>query len=239
MTIVDNAIENTKTGFIEINVNSIVKYDVCRLLISVEDSGLGKVNELLDSTGELTLKDEKQLNEMNLNFKVANKVIKLLGGTIMIKSDEGLGSEFIIVLEQLICKDDENFKNSMLKYSTEIEDNANILLVSDDKNILKQLEDSFGYYSTTSVMYGKDCIEKIQNGEKYSLIILDDDMKPVSGINVLNELKKIDNFDVPAIILLSEAKKDIKKHYIKDGFCDYIIKENIKKESNRIIKKML
>jgi len=243
MTIVQNAIEKTKTGFIEINVNSIVKYDVCRLIISIEDSGIGipldKVNELLDATGELTLNDEQKLNEMNLNFKLANKIMRLLGGTIMIKSDEGKGSEFTIVLEQLISTEENNFKDKMLKYGENIEDNASILLVSDNKEVLRTLEDSFGYYNTTTVMDGNDSIKRIQNGEKYNLIIVDDDMKPISGINVLNELKKNINFDTPVIILLSNSKKTIKQHYIKDGFCDYIFKESIKKESERIIKKML
>jgi len=243
MTIIENAIEKTKAGFIEINVHSIVKYDVCRLIISIEDSGTGipldKVNELLDATGELTLNDEQKLNEMNLNFKLANKIIRLLGGTIMIKSDEGKGSEFTIVLDQLISAEENDFKKSMLKYSENIENKINILLVSDNKGILKTLEDSFGYYNTTTVMDGNDSIKRIQSGEKYNLIIVDDDMKPIGGINILNELKKDSNFDIPVIILLSNSKKTIKQHYLKDGFCDYIFKENIKKESERIIKKML
>lgn len=243
MTIVDNAIKKTNEGFIEINVNTIVKYDVCRLIISIEDSGCGipldKVNDLLDETGELTLNDEQMLNELNLNFKLANKIIRLLGGTIMIKSTEGKGSEFTIVLDQLISLEDDSFKKSMLKYENNIDDNYDILLVSDNIKLLKTLEDSFGYYNTTTIMYGKDCINRIQNGEKYNLIIVDDDMKPLSGINILNELRKDKNFDTPVIILLDDSKKSIKQHYLKDGFCDYIFKESVKKECERIIKKML
>lgn len=243
MTIVDNAIKNTIEGFIEININTIIKYDVCRLIISIEDSGCGipldKVNDLLDEAGELTLTDEQMLNELNLNFKLANKIIRLLGGTIMIKSTKGKGSEFTIVLDQLINLEDNSFNKAMLKYGDNIDDNYSILLVSDNIKLLKTLEDSFGYYNTTTIMYGKDCINRIQNGEKYNLIIVDDDMKPLSGINILNELRKDKNFDIPVIIMLDDSKKSIKQHYLKDGFCDYILKESVKKECERIIKKML
>ena len=44
---------------------------------------------------------------------------------------------------------------------------------------------------------------------------------------------------VSVVIMLDEGKEKIKNHYVKDGFVDYILKNNLKEEVNKIIKKML
>ena len=50
-SLIANAINHTTEGFISLEVNTIIKYDACRLIISVEDSGSGlsleKVNDIL------------------------------------------------------------------------------------------------------------------------------------------------------------------------------------------------
>ena len=41
MSVLLNSVENTENGFINVNIGSIVKYDVARLVIKIEDSGVG------------------------------------------------------------------------------------------------------------------------------------------------------------------------------------------------------
>ena len=43
-----NALEYTNEGFIEVNVNSIMKHDICRLIITVEDSGVGMTQDVVE-----------------------------------------------------------------------------------------------------------------------------------------------------------------------------------------------
>ena len=88
-------------------------------------------------------------------------------------------------------------------------------------------------------MYGQECIDKIRSGEKYDLIIMDDEMKPDNALPTLQKLKELKKFNIPVIVMLEKEKDFIKKHYIKDGFTDYILKDNLNKEINRIIDKYL
>ena len=83
-------------------------------------------------------------------------------------------------------------------------------------------------------MSGIDAIDLIKSGENYNLIIIDDEMKPISGLETLKRLRK-ENINIPAIIMLDEGKEHIKNHYIKDGFIDYILKSDIKNEIKKII----
>ena len=219
--ILDNLIENTKEGFIEVNVNSINKYDVCRLIITIENSGiplsLEEINNILDN--------EKEIDE-NISLEDINKLINMMNGSLNIKSEEG--NEFTISIDSIIVEPKKE----------EITNETDILFISNNERILKGLEYAFKEYTTNSVMSGIDAIDLIKSGESYNLIIIDDEMKPISGLETLKRLRK-ENINIPAIIMLDEGKEHIKNHYIKDGFIDYILKSDIKNEINRIIKKML
>ena len=231
-TVIENAINNTDKGFIEVSVNSIIKYDVCRLIISVTDSGKGmsleKINEILKNENDLSDDDIKRLDDMNIGFKVASKVLKLMGGNMMVKSEENKGTEFTIVVDQLLGE--ESIKN--------IGNNSDILFVSNDNELLKKLDILFKEYSTCYVMNGIDAIDLIRAGENYNLILIDDVMKPISGLETLKKLRSLD-INIPCIIMLDKDKEHIKNHYIKDGFIDYILKDDLKNEINRIIKRIL
>ena len=219
--ILDNLIENTKEGFIEVNVNSINKYDVCRLIITIENSGiplsLEEINNILDN--------EKEIDE-NISLEDINKLINMMNGSLNIKSEEG--NEFTISIDSIIVEPKKE----------EITNETDILFISNNERILKGLEYAFKEYTTNSVMSGIDAIDLIKSGENYNLIIIDDEIKPISGLETLKRLRK-ENINIPAIIMLDEGKEHIKNHYIKDGFTDYILKNDIKNEINRIIKKML
>ena len=219
--ILDNLIENTKEGFIEVNVNSINKYDVCRLIITIENSGiplsLEEINNILDN--------EKEIDE-NISLEDINKLINMMNGSLNIKSEEG--NEFTISIDSIIVEPKKE----------EITNETDILFISNNEGILEGLEYAFKEYTTNSVMSGIDAIDLIKSGESYNLIIIDDEMKPISGLETLKRLRK-ENINIPAIIMLDEGKEHIKNHYIKDGFIDYILKSDIKNEIKRIIDKIL
>ena len=48
---------------------------------------------------------------------------------------------------------------------------------------------------------------------------------------------KIKGFNIPSIIMLDEEKKHFTKHFLEDGFNDYIINEDIENGLNKIIEK--
>ena len=56
-----NAIKYTKEGFVELNVNTVITYDVCRLVISVKDSGIGvnaeKLNKIFSQNDDTKIED--------------------------------------------------------------------------------------------------------------------------------------------------------------------------------------
>lgn len=243
MTILMNSVKYTKNGFIELNITPMIKYDTCRLIISIEDSGIGMnlslVNDLLNMDEDLTDEDLSKLGKIDLNLNIVKKIIKYLGGSVMIKSEDDKGTEFTIILDQKIGNDKNIGEFS--KYNKVLFKKKRVLLVNDDIKELNQIEQILKKedISVVTTMYGRDCINKVIYEEKFDLIIIDDEMPEFSGLDTLKELKKIEEFNIPIIITLGREKDNIKDHYIKDGFKDYIVKEQLDSEVKRIIEKYL
>jgi len=244
MSILLNSIKKTKSGFIELSIEAIVKYDVCRLIIEVEDSGVGmsidKINEILVTTSELNVDDISNLEKLDINLKLCQKSIKLLGGNLMIRSEEGKGTEVIITIDQKIYETKQN-TTELDKYENILYNASKVLIVSDkeeDLTTIKKIIDNDSIIVNNS-FYGNDAIQKIVSGKNYDLIIIADELPIKSGLTTLRELKEIDNFKTPVVVMLEENKEFIKEHYINDGFDDYILKNNINEEVLRIIEKYL
>ena len=239
-SILFNAAKYTKEGHIEINANEIVKYDVCRLVISIEDTGKGmdinKLNELLKSGSDIEDTDLLKLNNLDVDLKLAFKLMKKQGGVINVKSDEGIGTTFTMVIDQKIKQDNDKY------YSKYVFNKKKVIVISDKLQTLKDINsiaDKYDIELLTS-MFGNDLIQRIKDGEAFDLIILEDETKPLSALSILNEMKKVKKgFNVPTVVMLRQEKESLIKHYLEDGFDNYIIKEDLEKDFNKIIKKYI
>lgn len=229
MSILINASKYTKEGYIKVSANEIVKYDVCRLIIEIEDSGCGmsvdKLNELLKTNTDLE----------DVDLKLAFKIIRKLGGFINIRSEKEKGSTFTIILDQRI-------KVSKDYYSEYIFNKKKVMVVSDKLQTLKDINTLASKYDIEllTTMHSSDIIERVKDGESFDLILLEDDMKPISGFGTLGKLQEAkEGFNVPTVIMLNKNKESIKDHYVEDGFSNYIRKQNLEEDFDKVIKKYI
>lgn len=236
MSVLLNSIENTTTGFIHVELSSITKYDVCRIVISIKDSGCGielsTINKILSDDKTLTEKEYDKLNSLDVDLSVASKILKMLNGTMYIQSELNKGTEVIITLDQKI-KQNTNKQNisTIDNYIKSRQFKKTILIVNDDdKEVkkMKQILENEGYEVNIS-FHGNDCIERIKNEEKYDLILIDDEMKTMNGLKTINSLKELDNHS-KKMILLEKDKIFIGHHYIEEGFDNFIDKNNFLEE---------
>ena len=245
MAIIDNSVKHTTNGFIEIDISSLARYDICRLIINISDSGSGmnveKVNEIIAETKELTKKEEESLNSLDVNLKTASKILKLIGGSLHIKSEEGKGTTVSIYIDQKIDSNETYYSENVKKYNEIMDKKNRVLLVSDDTEEINEFRREASKYKIiiNGSLFASDTIARINAGERYNLIIIKDHMKESEALPILKELKKIKKFNTPVIVLLKENKSFIKKQYIEDGFNDVMIKEKFKTELKRILSKYL
>ena len=219
-TILDNAVKYTERGFIEFNVNAIMKNDIARLIISVEDSGVGMKAEDLNKIFNKREEDKENTN-LKSNLYNAKKLVTLMGGTIIPSSIYGKGTIIKVVLDQKIGE----IETELNKYES-VYDKKKILIVDDNpssiKMITKLLKDSNLIIDIASS--GKECLDKIRDKEKYDLILLDENMTPLNGLTVMQKLREIRNFNINVILLTKNNDYEYNEDYLKYGFKDYLIK---------------
>ena len=164
----------------------------------------------------------------------------MLGGSFMIKSEEGVGTTVTIILEQRIVGSEETEISKKLEtYEQSLSGDKQILIVDSNEEELSQLEKMINKDGivVSATVYGRDCIEKLRANLKYDLIILDDVIGEGSALEILNEIKKIKGFKTPVVVMLEKNKEHIQLHYMQDGFADCIKKEKLETEINRILKR--
>lgn len=241
MSVLINALKHTKEGFVHVDVNSFTKYDVCRLIITIQDSGNGinivKINDILEQDLEFNEQDYMKLEKLDVDLPLAYKIIKMLGGAMHIKSEPQKGTEITITLDQYIVMNENVQERKVDVYLRERTNAKRILVVNDNEDEIRRIKKVLEKkdYDVVTSMFGQDAIDRIRNKEKYDVILIDDEMPLMNGINVLDELVKLKNKS-KKIVLLEKDKLFIAHHYVKDGFNNYIDKTHLVKELDEKIK---
>ena len=247
VNILTNAVKYTKEGSITFSINSVIKNDVCRLIISVEDTGIGikqeNLSKLFNKFERLDLKDNVTIEGTGLGLAITKKLVDMMNGKIIVQSVFGKGSKFTVSIDQRIVKNPTIKVEAINTTHEHIEvKNKTVLVVDDNKINLKVAERLLQTYGVDveCVESGFICIDNLKSGKKYDLILMDDMMPKMSGVETLQKIKvEIPEFDIPVIALTANALTGMREKYLADGFNDYLAKPINKDELNRVINEYL
>ena len=248
INLLTNAVKYTKTGYIMFKISGKVKEDKVKLLITVQDSGIGikkdSIDKLFSKFDRLGVEKETSVEGTGLGLAITKKLVELMHGSISVQSEYGSGSKFTIRVDQKILKGKEleDAKNKKPVQTEQVIDaNGKKVLVVDDNLLnIKVAERLLAKYNVTleCVMSGQECLNKVNEG-KYDLILLDDMMPKMTGGETFIKLKEIEGFNTPVVILTANAITGMREKYLSDGFDDYLAKPIEQLELNRVIKKYL
>lgn len=240
INLLTNAIKYTKEGYIKFNINSVNKNDITRLIISIEDSGIGikeeKINQLFNKFERLDLEKNTTIEGTGLGLAITKKLLELMNGKIIVQSKYGIGSKFTFSLDQKIVEN-PTIKEEVIETNIDFS-GKKVLVVDDNKVNLKvanKILESFNL-NITLASSGEECLSLVEKND-YDLILLDIMMPVMNGVETLKKLRNI--YDKPVIALTADAVIGMKEKYLNDGFNDYISKPIDKKELKEILKKNL
>ncbi len=261
-----NAAKYTNAGHVDFVVNCLIKNDICRLFISVEDTGRGikpeDINKLFTKFNRLEEDRNTTTEGTGLGLAITKHLVELMGGDITIQSVYGQGSKFTVAINQGIKKPENNPVEINNKNSNtniiQSNDNENdieildieepkqewgltdkkVLLIDDNKMNLKIASKFLLNYKcqVSEATSGQECIDLINRGEKYDLLLADDMMPNMSGLEMMKQLKQ-KGYTVPIVVLTANAMDGEREKYLAEGFDDYLGKPIIKQELDRVFKK--
>ena len=247
LNLLTNALKYTKEGWFELKVTSIKKNDVCRLIISVQDTGIGikkeSIDKLFSKFERLDIEKNNTIEGTGLGLAITKKLLELMGGQIVVQSVYGEGSKFTVAIDQRIVTNPTIISETVTPINSAHLDlsNKKILVVDDNTINLKVATRLLKDYSCIidTANSGFECIDKINAGNKYDLILMDDMMPKMSGVETFHKLIEIPGFSTPTIALTANAISGMKEKYLQEGFQDYLAKPIDKMELYRILSKFL
>ncbi len=245
LNLLTNAVKYTKEGHIDFKVPSVQTGDVCRLIISVEDTGIGiesdKIDKLFMKFERLDLDKNITIEGTGLGLAITKKLVDLMHGKIVVQSVYGKGSKFTVALDQKVVATptkevvETNSAPSLDKVDAT---GTTILLVDDNKINLKVGERLLKDCNATITCLdnGFDCLELLKT-KTFDLILMDDMMPKMSGVETLHKLKENPNFNIPVVAMTANAIEGMKEKYLNEGFNNYLSKPINRQELNNIIMK--
>ena len=228
--LLSNAIKYTDEGIVAMNITCFNNNDICNLEIEVYDTGRGIKKEdlkrLYNKFDRLDVEKNSTIEGTGIGLAITKKLVELLKGTSNVESEHGEGTKFNVIIPQKIgnntSKDEQVITNNIIDYS-----DKKILIVDDNKlniKVAKRNIEDLNFKEIDECYNGLECLEKIKNGEKYDIILMDIMMPIMDGEQVLKELKNIKDFDTPIIALTADAIAGSDEKYKNEGFVDYVSK---------------
>lgn len=250
-----NSIKYTDEGEISLKITCVndLNKNICNLIISCQDTGKGikkeNISRLFTKFDRLDVEKNTTTEGTGLGLAITKGLTDMMGGKINVQSQYGKGSIFMVTIPQTIAEVEMPLTNTQALDLRRINDaliekykGMHILIVDDNKlniKVARKAIADFGFI-IDEALDGYECLEKIQNGEKYDLILMDIMMPNMSGETCLKKLKENSSFNTPVIALTADAVAGAKERYLSEGFKDYLQKpfsrEQMKEKLNNIFR---
>ena len=245
LNLLSNASQYTEKGEINFKVTAVNNGNICRLIMSVSDTGKGipkeEMNNIFHKYDSVNNK-----NGNGLGLAIASNLLDLMNGKIDVDSVVGEGSTFTITIDQKVISNESITLSNEDKGEIKTFDASGkrIIIVDDNKLNLKVASKLLIPYGVEVVMAdsGEEFLDLMGKDHNFDLVLMDDMMPKMSGTETLDTFRKIeriDGYNIPVVVLTANAVSGMKDKYLDKGFEDYLAKPIDKFELNRILKKYL
>ncbi|EHU5193198.1 ATP-binding protein [Vibrio parahaemolyticus] len=227
-----NAVKFTNEGHVLIRteLNSEDK----QLLIIVSDTGVGiapdKQGRVFNSFEQADSSTTRRFGGTGLGLAIVKKLTELMGGSISLKSVEGVGTQFIVTLP-IPWNESEKPSPQHTPVQTRSTQNLRILLAEDNRVnalVAKGFCEKLGH-AVDVAENGLVAVEKARDND-YDLILMDNHMPEMNGVEATRFIREKLGVKTLLFAYTADVFREAHDHFIAAG-ADHVLTKPLQRES--------
>jgi signal transduction histidine kinase/ActR/RegA family two-component response regulator len=235
--IVGNAVKFTDRGALEVTAEPMprIRPDECRVLFTVRDTGIGIDDQSLETLFAPFTQIDSSLTRRyqgaGLGLAITKRLTTLMGGTIAVESNEGLGSTFYVSIPFGLDESvpDQKPETVATAETAETSTALKVLVVEDDpinlitaNKVVKRLG-----HVVVAAIDGKKALEALRE-RPFDLVLMDVQMPVMDGVETTRRIRNGEageaNTKIPIIAMTAYAMLGDKEKFLAAGMDDYLAK---------------
>lgn len=244
--LIKNAIKFTQQGSISFGYECIYQEDHHLLKFFVKDTGIGiskdKQEAVFNRFEQADMENKKMHEGSGLGLAIAKLYLEMLGGTIWLESEEGIGTQiyFTLPIERNQVLSDNKI-SGLKEIETKNKTHKIKILIAEDEPFNSQYIEALlknDHYDLLWATTGVEIVNLVKSNPDADLILMDINMPEMNGYDAFNSIRKSN----PSIKIIAQTafalENDMQK--IKNhGFDDYVSKPFTKKQIVSAIDKVM
>jgi signal transduction histidine kinase/CheY-like chemotaxis protein len=241
VNLIGNAIKFTESGFVKLRVfaghskpGQVFSSNVTDLIFEVEDSGTGIAakdqSEIFESFKQLKPHNQKKLGGTGLGLPISKRLTEMMGGKILVSSEVGRGSKFIVKLNNVpILPRESNIQKNHKNLSvfTDIIFSKGCIVVADDEDLNRSLIKAYFENTQIEIIEADSGEEAIIMTQKHhpDLVLMDLKMPDKNGFEAAREIKNdLTTKHIPIIAITASHLLDDQNKEDRELFVGFISK---------------
>lgn len=188
-----NALKFTHVGQVVVSLHQLQRTaEQVTLRVAVSDTGIGisehQLQRIFDGFTQAEASTTRRYGGTGLGLVICKRLVELMGGTLQVESQLGVGSRFWFDIE-LGARDDVE----PLVHTRDVPEHLRLLIVDDNllaRQLLQQTILDLGWHADT-VDSGGDALLRVQQAQQpYDIVLLDWRMPGMDGLEVAQRIRE-------------------------------------------------
>lgn len=236
INLVSNAMKFTSKGWIEISAElKSIAEKRCIIQFKVEDTGIGipkdKLDMVFQSFTQASSDTTRKYGGTGLGLTIVDQLVKLMGGTLNLKSNEGTGTLFSFTIEfEKGSEDDIVLINKVNTPAEDVSLQGMKILLCEDNEMNQRLVDKIIRKQWNADLdiapNGKAGFEFFKKND-YNIILMDMQMPEMDGFETTRRIRRYrdkEKAQVPIMAMTADALVEERKKCFEAGMNDYLSK---------------
>lgn len=224
VNLVGNAIKFTHEGEVLVSVDAVANDDdSCRLKFHVRDTGIGidkaGLARLFEPFNQADNSTTRKYGGTGLGLTICQKLVHLMGGTLVMESEPGVGTS---VQFELTCQRPMDTEAAVALEEQVTLDNVRVLVVDDNSTnrlILKEMLASW-HVEATVLESGYEAVPTLERavdaGKPFDLVLMDLQMPDIDGFETTQLIRSSEKAKQTRVLMLSSCDASTFTEQVKE-----------------------